>query len=107
MLICPYWSIVVLPLAREWIEICSPCLRHFALFVLPLAREWIEISDAGANNIQRLLFSLLRGSGLKFCDYIEENMDNVFSLLRGSGLKCCSAFRSYDKAGSPSYEGVD
>ena len=34
----------VLPLTREWIEICEPASALNATIVLPLTREWIEIA---------------------------------------------------------------
>ena len=54
--------------------------------VLPLTREWIEMA------FQRIiysagLFSLLRGSGLKWNIRYTVPFLGRFSLLRGSGLK--------------------
>ena len=100
---------LVLPLTREWIEIThtpsltielkrSPSyegvdwniLLIFAIKfgkVLPLTREWIEILWFLQVSDLALLFSLLRGSGLKYQAQALSDVPYRFSLLRGSGLK--------------------
>ena len=99
---------LVLPLTREWIEIkCgggteqyfegSPsyegvdwngrrCFGEFTENVLPLTREWIEICIS-LRSSAKPLFSLLRGSGLKWAFRRWCCPRRRFSLLRGSGLK--------------------
>ena len=63
------------------------------LFVLPLTREWIEISTEPALPSRRALFSLLRGSGLKYRRAVRFIPYHAFSLLRGSGLKYRSPWK--------------
>ena len=55
----------VLPLTREWIEMSSRSKIQFISTVLPLTREWIEMEEFAAVG-GGIMFSLLRGSGLKF-----------------------------------------
>ena len=75
----------VLPLTREWIEIDKADIPSEYIVVLPLTREWIEMTG-GEILVECAKFSLLRGSGLKFC------VQTLDLLIRKS---------------SPSYEGVD
>ena len=75
--------------------------------VLPLTREWIEMLST-AESSSTVLFSLLRGSGLKFIQVVLRWAKVMFSLLRGSGLKFqqMPTLRQQIQR-SPSYEGVD
>ena len=79
--------LLVLPLTREWIEIHVKFVGDwrypFSLLrgsglkstdyrasivnidVLPLTREWIEMTRIQNKELQKMEFSLLRGSGLK------------------------------------------
>ena len=56
---------LVLPLTREWIEIRLCGKKNNLMKVLPLTREWIEIRVGRTAVAAMILFSLLRGSGLK------------------------------------------
>ena len=56
---------IVLPLTREWIEIRRKKRGQRLDLVLPLTREWIEIEIYIQQHVCEL-FSLLRGSGLKY-----------------------------------------
>ena len=38
-----FYRFAVLPLTREWIEICFPAVPTMLRNVLPLTREWIEM----------------------------------------------------------------
>ena len=74
----------VLPLTREWIEMAFLSSEIRYPDVLPLTREWIEILE------ERQIFG-----------------NCLFSLLRGSGLKFDRNVEDFAKYRSPSYEGVD
>ena len=54
-------AITVLPLTREWIEICTADMfRLVKLRVLPLTREWIEIKLQAIQYSQGTVLPLTR-----------------------------------------------
>ena len=73
---------IVLPLTREWIEIMVAEPVNITASVLPLTREWIEILATTTEQVEGT-FSLLRGSGLKFCKSIlPRSINGVLPLTR-------------------------
>ena len=98
----------VLPLTREWIEM-PLYLKNAAVFaVLPLTREWIEIEVVQAFEEVKEVLPLTREWIEIFSVLFAFTKITVFSLSRGSGLKyslwAAESIRLY---GSPSHEGVD
>ena len=73
----------VLPLTREWIEIYLWYTYPPPSLVLPLTREWIEIYSVVSIVLAFSVFSLSRGSGLKYPNYANVDWSgNVLPLTR-------------------------